>query len=59
MADWNNDLLERIATALELPKPTGDSQYPLVIFDVVGVEKLQEEPELDGQCLGHVSRIRL
>lgn len=27
-------------------------------LDVVGVEKLQEEPELDGQCLGHVSRIR-
>lgn len=43
--EWNNDLLDKIAEALELPEdpPEGqDDKYPLVTFDVVAVEKLAE-----------------
>jgi hypothetical protein len=46
--EWSNELLDKIAEALELPEdpPEGqDDKYPLVTFDVVAVEKLQEESE--------------
>jgi hypothetical protein len=42
--DWGRDLLERIAFALRLPEPTGDNQYPLVTFDIISTENLEQEP---------------
>ena len=46
--EWNDDLLEQVAKALELqekePEEGEADQYPLVTFDVVAVEKLPEEP---------------
>jgi hypothetical protein len=44
--EWNNNLLERIANALEIPDATDDYTYPLVTFDIVSIEKLAEEAEL-------------
>jgi hypothetical protein len=44
--EWNNDLLEKIATTLDIPDATDDYTYPLVTFDIVSIEKLAEEPEL-------------
>jgi hypothetical protein len=41
--DWSNELRERIWKALEIPNQTDDSQFPLVTFDIVSVEKLPEE----------------
>ena len=42
--EWNNNLLERIAFALRLPEPTDDNQYPLITFDIISTENLEEEP---------------
>jgi hypothetical protein len=41
--EWNDELLGRVAEALELPDPTDGDRYPLVTFEVVAVEKLAEE----------------
>jgi hypothetical protein len=47
--EWNEELLEVVAKALELAEETEEGkedQYPLVTFDIVSIEKLAEEPEL-------------
>ncbi len=46
--DWNTELLEKVCTLLDIPEEPEEGkedQYPLVTFDVLSVEKLQEEPE--------------
>jgi hypothetical protein len=47
--EWNEELLEVVAKALELAEETEEGkedQYPLVTFDIVSIEKLAEEAEL-------------
>jgi hypothetical protein len=44
--EWSNELLDKIAEAMELPEdpPEGqEDKYPLLTFDIVSVEKLVAE----------------